>query len=96
MFFSTSPMWRDGFDITVDKDGNVKKVSQYWSNGANCREYTVGDERFNQKVEEAFVAIVRSNSQKGRELKESVSPKWQEVMGLALADYITELVHLNM
>lgn len=96
MLFSTSPMWRDGFDITLDDQGNVEKVSQYWSNGANGREYTQSDKQFMQKVEEAFVAIVRYNDKKGKKLKEKASPKWQKVMGLALADYITKLVYLNM
>ena len=74
----------------------LKKVSQYWSNGANGREYTQSDKQFMQKVEEAFVAIVRYNDKKRKRTQEKASPKWQKVMGLALADYITKLVHLNM
>lgn len=96
-YFSTSPLFRDGYDISIDDKGKVICVSQYWSNGANGREYKSGDECFDAKLQEAFVAIFRKNTAEGKELKESVTDPGQKlIMGLALADYITELVHLNM
>ena len=72
-------------------------VSQYWTNGANVRAYKPGDEQFDTKLREAFVAISRKNTKEGKKLKESVTDPGQKlIMGLALADYITELVHNNM
>ncbi len=98
IYYSTSPLFRDGYDIFIDDEkGKVTCVSQYWTNGANVREYKPGDEQFDTVLQEAFVAIVRKNSDEGGNLKKSVTDSEQKLtMGLALADYITELMKLNM
>ena len=97
-YFSTSPLFRDGYDISIDDNkGKVTCVSQYWTNGANVREYKPGDKQFDTKLREAFVASSRKNTEEGKKLKESVTEPGQKlIMGLGLADYITELVHINM
>ena len=96
MFFTTSPLLRDGYDISVDESGKIKCVCQYWSNGANIREYKPEDKQFNAKLQQAFVVLVSNKQEEGQKLKDSVSNLDQKMLiKQALTGYIEELENLN-